>query len=490
MAKAGKKTGVSGLGIPTGLTFDDVLIVPAASSVLPSEADLRTSLTKKLPLNIPLLSAAMDTVTEAATAIVLAREGGIGVIHRNMPAEKQAEEVRKVKRAEFWVVTNPLTVSPETMLSELWQLKQKHAISSFPVVSNGRLAGIITNRDMLFETNPNKKASEIMTRDLVVTDKFPSLEQAKEILHKNKIEKLPIVDRLGTLKGLVTVTDIESREKHPNANKDKDGRLRVAAAVGPRDFERVKCLVENEVDAIVVDTAHGHSKNVIDGVRAIKKAFDVEVIAGNVATASATEALISAGADAVKVGVGPGAICTTRVISGVGVPQVTAIQECSTAASRNGIPVISDGGVKYSGDITKAIAAGASSVMIGSLFAGCEETPGKIVFMHNRKFKQYRGMGSLGAMRSGSAERYFQKAQTDRFVPEGIEGVVPYKGTIAEIAFQLLGGLRSGMGYAGARTIEELRTKSRLIKITEAGYRESHPHDITITEEAPNYSQQ
>lgn len=475
--------------IPIGLTFDDVLLIPSHSKVLPSEVSLKTKLTAKIPLNIPLLSAAMDTVTGSATAIAIAREGGIGVIHRNLPPERQAGAVAKVKRAEYWIIKDPITVSPTTPISEINALKREHQVSSFPVIDNEKLVGLLTDRDLLFEENPATKAGDIMTKDLVVVKKQIGREEAKKIMHENKVEKLPIVDASGALKGLITINDILSREKYPNANKDEQGRLIVAAAVGPNDSERIAKLAEAEVDVIFIDTAHGHSQGVLEGVKRTKQEFPrLQIVAGNAATAEATEALIAAGADAVKVGVGPGTICTTRVISGVGVPQITAIQECAKAAAKHKVPIIADGGIKYSGDITKAIAAGANSVMIGSLFAGCEETPGKVIFMRNRKFKQYRGMGSLGAMQEGSATRYFQNPDAKKFVPEGIEGAVPFKGTIAEITYQLLGGLRSGMGYCGVKNIDELRKNAKMIRITAAGMKESHPHDVAITEEAPNYS--
>ncbi len=472
-----------------GLTFDDVLIVPAESKVVPKEVSLRIGITPKITLNIPILSAAMDTVTEHATAIALAREGGIGIIHKNLPPELQAAEVEKVKRAEYWVINNPVTVSPNDDLRKIFALKREFSINSFPVVENGKLVGIVTNRDLLFEENLSKKASAIMTprQKLVTIDREIAFEEAREILHRERREKLPIVAEDGTLKGLITITDIQNRQKYPNACKDKRGRLIVGAAVGPKDDERVKALVEKEVDVIVVDTSHGHSKNVLESVRRYKKSFDVEIVVGNVATAEGARALVKAGADAVKCGIGPGAICTTRVVTGAGVPQITAIMDCVKGAG--GVPVISDGGIKYSGDITKAIAAGASAIMVGSLFAGCEETPGKTVYMNNRKFKQYRGMGSVGAMMQGSKDRYFQGHIEDerKFVPEGIEGVVPYKGSISEVVFQLAGGVRSGMGLAGAESIEEMRKNAKLIRITMAGLRESHPHDVNITEEAPNY---
>lgn len=473
------------------LTFDDVLLVPGYSKTLPSDVSLETRLTKNIKLNIPLVSAAMDTVTEWRTAVALAQQGGIGIIHKNLPAEIQAEQVARVKHSEFWVITEPVTIGPDNTIESILRLKKERGMSSFPVVENGKLVGIVTNRDMLFEDNVYKKAREIMTKrsDLIIVNKRVEFEEAKEILHKNRIEKLPIVDANGKLKGLITMTDVTKTIKHPLANKDKEGRLRVGAAIGPNDSGRAAKLVEAEVDVLVLDTSHGHSKNVIEAAARYKKEFNVDLIVGNVATAEATEALIKAGADAVKVGIGPGAICTTRVISGVGVPQISAIMDCARAAERHKVPIIADGGIKYSGDITKALAAGASSVMLGSLFAGCDETPGKTIFLNNRKFKQYRGMGSIGAMQQGSKDRYFQSHIEERgkFVAEGVEGVVPYKGTIEELVYQLIGGVRSGMGLTGCADIAELHKKAGLVKITEASLKESHPHDIMVTEEAPNY---
>ncbi|MBU0662782.1 IMP dehydrogenase [Candidatus Micrarchaeota archaeon] len=473
------------------LTFDDVLLVPGYSKTLPSDVSLETRLTKNIKLNIPLVSAAMDTVTEWRTAVALAQQGGIGIIHKNLPAEIQAEQVARVKHSEFWVITEPVTIGPDNTIESILRLKKERGMSSFPVVENGKLVGIVTNRDMLFEDNVYKKAREIMTKrsDLIIVNKRVEFEEAKEILHKNRIEKLPIVDANGKLKGLITMTDVTKTIRHPLANKDKEGRLRVGAAIGPNDSGRAAKLVEAEVDVLVLDTSHGHSKNVIEAAARYKKEFNVDLIVGNVATAEATEALIKAGADAVKVGIGPGAICTTRVISGVGVPQISAIMDCARAAERHKVPIIADGGIKYSGDITKALAAGASSVMLGSLFAGCDETPGKTIFLNNRKFKQYRGMGSIGAMQQGSKDRYFQSHIEERgkFVAEGVEGVVPYKGTIEELVYQLIGGVRSGMGLTGCADIAELHKKAGLVKITEASLKESHPHDIMVTEEAPNY---
>ncbi len=473
----------------TALTFDDVLLLPGLSKVLPIDVSLSTRFTKNIKLNIPLVSAAMDTVTEASSASAIAREGGIGVIHKNLSIANQAKQVKKVKTAQYWIITSPVTINPKDSVSATIKLRETTGIGSFPVLENGKLVGIVTGRDLLFENESKKMVKDIMTTDIVSIDRKVSMDEAKEIMHKHRIEKLPLVEKDGRLKGLMTLTDIISKQTNPNASKDSKGRLIVAAAIGPNDIERAKALVDAEVDCLVVDTSHGHSQGVIDGVKKVKKEFSVDVIAGNVATAAATEALISVGADAIKVGVGPGSICTTRIISGIGVPQFSAVLECSKAANKYKIPVIADGGIKYSGDITKAIAAGASSVMVGSLFAGCEEAPGKIVYMRNRKFKQYRGMGSLSAMKKGSAERYFQSvlSQPDKLVPEGIEGVVPYKGKLSEIVFQLMGGLRSGMGLTGSKDINALRTKAKWVRISPAGLKESHPHDITITEESPNY---
>ncbi|HZX19698.1 MAG TPA: IMP dehydrogenase [archaeon] len=472
-----------------GLTFDDVLLEPGASSVSPSNADLRTKLTKTVSLNIPIISAAMDTVTEFQTAIAMAQQGGLGIIHKNMSIEEQAAHVEKVKRAEFLVVTNPITINPNTTIGEINNLMLKYNVRSFPVVENEKLVGLVTNRDLLFEENENKKAKEIMTKDLITASQNTTTESAKKILHTNKIEKLPLVDSKGHLKGLITITDIENIQKYPHANKDKKGRLVVGASIGPHDEKRIEALLDKEVDALVLDTSHGHRDVVIEAVKRYKKQFKVSIIAGNVATYEGTKALIKAGADAVKVGLGPGAICTTRVIAGVGVPQITAVMEAARAAKGTNVTIISDGGIKYSGDIVKALAAGADSVMIGSLLAGCEETPGKVIYMNSRKFKQYRGMGSLGAMEKGSKERYFQSniRQTNKLVPEGIEGVVPYRGTIAEVIYQLTGGLRAGMGLTGAKTIADLK-KKKMMRITDASLKEGHPHDVTITEEAPNYS--
>jgi IMP dehydrogenase len=478
------------MDLKEGLTFDDVLILPGESEILPAETDLKTIFAKNVPLNIPLVSAAMDTVTESEMAIAIARLGGIGVIHRNMTPERQAEEVRKVKRAQSWFIEDPFVLGPENTVKDALKLMEEKGISGIPIVDNERkLLGIVTRRDLLFEDDESKPLREIMTTNLVTGTFGISMEEAKEKMKKHKVEKLPIVDKEGKLKYLVTFKDILRKLEYPEANVDSHGRLRVAAACGTGEDskERVKRLIEAGCDVIVVDTAHGHHKRVIEMVKWIKKNFKIPVVAGNVATREGCRALIEAGADGVKVGVGPGSICTTRVVAGVGVPQLTAIIDCYDEAKKYDIPIIADGGIRYSGDIVKALAAGASSVMIGSLFAGTDESPGETVLYEGRKFKVYRGMGSLGAMSQGSKDRYFQDKQT-KFVPEGVEGMVPYRGKVADVVFQLLGGLRSGMGYTGSRNLQELRVKSRFIKITHAGVRESHPHDIIITKEAPNYS--
>ncbi len=478
------------MDLKEGLTFDDVLILPGESEILPAETDLKTIFAKNVPLNIPLVSAAMDTVTESEMAIAIARLGGIGVIHRNMTPERQAEEVRKVKRAQSWFIEDPFVLGPENTVKDALKLMEEKGISGIPIVDNERkLLGIVTRRDLLFEDDESKPLREIMTTNLVTGTSGISMEEAKEKMKKYKVEKLPIVDKEGKLKYLVTFKDILRKLEYPEANVDSHGRLRVAAACGTGEDskERVKRLIEAGCDVIVVDTAHGHHKRVIEMVKWIKKNFEIPVVAGNVATREGCRALIEAGADGVKVGVGPGSICTTRVVAGVGVPQLTAIIDCYDEAKKYDIPIIADGGIRYSGDIVKALAAGASSVMIGSLFAGTDESPGETVLYEGRKFKVYRGMGSLGAMSQGSKDRYFQDKQT-KFVPEGVEGMVPYRGKVADVVFQLLGGLRSGMGYTGSRNLQELRVKSRFIKITHAGVRESHPHDIIITKEAPNYS--
>lgn len=475
-----------------GLTFDDVLLIPAESDVLPADVDLRTKLTDKVSLNIPVLSAAMDTVTEYRMAIAIAREGGIGVIHKNMSIDVQAEQVDLVKRSENGVITNPFSLHADNTLGEADALCGKFRISGVPIVDNdGRLIGIITNRDMKFETDMNRKIGDIMTKDNLITGLVgTTLEEAKEILWKHRIEKLPIVDKNNILKGLITIKDIEKVMKYPNSAKDAQGRLLCAAAIGVTGdiLDRTGALLDAGVDVLVLDSAHGHSANIMNCVKKVKEAYpDAQLIAGNVATAAATEALIKAGADCVKVGIGPGSICTTRVVAGIGVPQLTAVLECAEMADKYGIPVVADGGIKYSGDIVKALAAGGRAVMMGSMLAGCEEAPGETEIFQGRQFKVYRGMGSIGAMQCGSKDRYFQQ-NNKKLVPEGVEGRVPYRGPVSETVYQMMGGLRSGMGYCGAHNIEELRAKSRFVRITGAGLKESHPHDIYITKEAPNYT--
>ena len=474
-----------------GLTFDDVLLVPAKSDVLPRDVSVGTRITRNIKLNVPLVSSGMDTVTEARMAIAMAREGGIGVIHKNMSIELQANEIDKVKRSEHGVIVDPIFLGPENTLQEANDLMERYRISGVPITDNGKLVGIITNRDMRFETELHKKIKVSMTHENLITAPVgTSPAQAKEILRHHRIEKLPLVDSQGYLKGLITIKDIEKAQKHPHSAKDAKGRLLVAAAVGVGAdmFDRVAAIVAAKVDIIVIDTAHGHSRGVLEAVAAIRKAYpNVDIVAGNVATAEATRALIEAGADAVKVGIGPGSICTTRVIAGIGVPQITAVYDCAREALKHDVPIIADGGIKYSGDIVKAIAAGANVVMIGNLLAGTEESPGEKVIYQGRSYKVYRGMGSLGAMADGSKDRYFQE-NMDKLVPEGIEGRVPYKGSVADTVFQLIGGLRAGMGYCGVRDINELIHESRFIKITAAGLKESHPHDVSITKESPNYS--
>lgn len=473
-----------------GLTFDDVLLIPAESAVLPREVDVTTYLTKNIKLNIPVMSAGMDTVTESRLAIAMAREGGIGVIHKNMSLEKQALEVDRVKRSEHGIITDPIYLSPDHTIQDALAIMERYHISGVPITVEGKLVGILTNRDLRFEQEYNRKIAEVMTKENLVTAPIgTTLEQAKVILQQHKIEKLPLVDNKFMLKGLITIKDIEKARQYPNAAKDDKGRLRVAAAVGigPETLDRVKAIVNAGVDVIVIDTAHGHSQGVLEMVKTIKTLYPgKDLIAGNVATGEATKALIAAGVDAVKVGVGPGSICTTRVIAGIGVPQVSAVYDCAVAAKPHGIPVIADGGIKYSGDLPKAIAAGANVVMIGSLLAGTEESPGEIEIYQGRSFKVYRGMGSLAAMKEGSKDRYFQE-DANKLVPEGIEGRVPYKGPLAETIFQLIGGLRAGMGYCGTRTIADLQERGRFVRITSAGLKESHPHDVIITKEAPNY---
>ncbi|MFN7955264.1 MAG: IMP dehydrogenase [bacterium] len=480
--------------VPLGLTFDDVLLVPRASAVLPLEVDITTRFTRDIPLRIPLLAAAMDTVTGSATAIAMAQEGGVGVLHRNQAIADQVREVERVKKYESGMIANPITVEPIAPIRVARDLMLRHNISGVPVVENGRLVGILTNRDLRFEKRLDLKVAEVMTRKVITAPLGMSFDQAKEILQENRIEKLPVVDENGVLRGLITIKDIEKTARYPNAVKDGLGRLRVAAAttVGEKGMERARALIAAGADVVLVDTAHGHSSMVIEIVKRLKREFGAQpIVAGNVATAEATRALIEAGADAVKVGVGPGSICTTRVVAGVGVPQLTAIADCAKAAEGSGVPVIADGGIKYSGDITKAIAAGAHSVMIGSLLAGTDESPGEMVLYQGRSYKVYRGMGSVEAMRQGGGERYFQfqdPADMERaFVPEGIEGRVPYKGSLSSNIYQLMGGLRSGMGYLGCKNIDELRRDSRFVRITAAGLRESHVHDVIVTKEAPNY---
>ncbi len=478
--------------IMESLSFDDVLIVPDYSEILPKDVDLKTKFSRNIDLNIPLVSAAMDTVTEAKTAISLAREGGIGVIHKNLTVKEQKAEVERVKKSESGMITNPVKVNPDDKISFALDIMKKFMISGVPVVRGDKLVGILTNRDLRFSVNLDEKVADVMTKEHLVTVPVgTTLEEAKKTLHEKKIEKLLVVDDDYNLKGLITIKDIEKIKKYPNSCKDSLGRLRVAAAVGiAKDTEdRVEALAEAEVDAVVIDTAHGYSKGVIDMVKYLKKRYKMDIIAGNIATKDAAKALAEAGVDAVKVGIGPGSICTTRVVAGVGVPQLSAIIECSEIYDKNGIPVIADGGIKFSGDISKAIAGGANSVMIGNLFAGTEESPGETIIYQGRSYKVYRGMGSLGAMVSGSKDRYFQSHIRDesKFVPEGIEGRVPYKGSLSDSVNQLIGGLRAGMGYCGARSIQELRTKTRFIKITSSGLKESHVHDVIITREAPNY---
>ncbi len=478
-----------------GLTFDDVLLVPAHSDVVPSQAEVSTQFTKKIRLNIPIVSAAMDTVTESQLAIAIAREGGIGILHKNLSIEDQAEMVRRIKRSESGMIIDPITLQPDQTIGEAWSLMAEYHISGVPIVSSeGDLVGILTNRDLRFESDPARKISELMTKDhLVTVPEGTTLEEAKAVLHRHRVEKLLVVDRAGKLSGLITVKDIMKQIEHPQATKDEYGRLRVGAAIGagPENVERAQALVAMGVDVLVVDTAHGHSQQVLDAVAHMRELFpDVQLIAGNVATGAATVALIERGVDAVKVGIGPGSICTTRVVSGAGMPQITAIMECARAAERFGVPVIADGGIKYSGDIPKAFAAGAHSVMVGSLFAGTEESPGETILYEGRSYKSYRGMGSIGAMQKGSGDRYFQGNVTGgKLVAEGIEGMVPYKGPLSGVVFQLVGGLRAGMGYTGARTIEELRRNTRFVRISMAGLVEGHPHDVTITKEAPNYNE-
>jgi len=495
-------------GLRTALTFDDILLVPRHSTVVPAQVDVTTRLTRNIALNVPLLSAAMDTVTESDMAVAMAQHGGLGVIHKNLPISEQALEVDRVKRSESGMIVNPITLSPNRRISEALDLMRKYRISGVPITEDGskegRLLGILTNRDLRFETNVERPVSDVMTKqNLITVPVGTTLEQAREILHQRKVEKLLVVDHDFRLKGLITVKDIQKAIKYPNACKDSLGRLRCGAAVGiARDtLERATALVEAHVDVLVVDTAHGHSQGVLDVVQMLRRAFsNIEIIAGNVATAEATEALIDLGVDAVKVGIGAGSICTTRIVAGIGVPMITAIHECAQAAARHDVPVIADGGIRNSGDVVKALAVGASSVMIGNLFAGTDESPGELILYQGRTFKEYRGMGSIGAMRQGSRDRYFQddfelesgtgpagRGVPDKLVPEGIEGRVQHKGSIAMVLHQMVGGLRAGMGYCGAPTIRDLQREAQIIRITQAGFRESHVHDVTITKEAPNY---
>ena len=498
--------------IADGITFDDVLLIPAYSDFVPNDADTRTKLTRTIELNIPLLSAPMDTVTESALAIALAQEGGIGIIHKNLSATNQAREVEKVKRSENGVIVDPITLPPSATIATARNVMREYNVSGIPIVDGGdvppdaanlragghkngngkapKLLGIMTRRDLKFQEDDNRRVGEVMTREnLVTAPEETSLEEAERILFKSKVEKLLIVDKQGGLAGLITMRDIDKLHQYPNACKDKRGRLRVGAATGVKDFARVEALISAGVDVVVVDTAHGHSKNVIETVREIKRQWDIQVIAGNIATAAAAKDLIDAGADGIKVGIGPGSICTTRIISGVGVPQMTAIFEATKVAIPAGVPVIADGGIRQSGDITKAIAAGAHAVMMGSLFAGLDESPGELVIYQGRRYKTYRGMGSMGAMIQGSKDRYGQAGvkSSDKLVPEGVEGRVPYKGGLVPLVKQLMGGVRASMGYLGCRTIEEVRRKAEFVEITSAGVRESHVHDVQITKEAPNY---
>lgn len=474
-----------------GLTFDDVLLIPAHSDILPRDVDVRTHLTQNVTLNIPVMSAGMDTVTEAEMAIAMAREGGIGVIHKNMSIDEQAREVKLVKRSEHGIIVDPIYLAPDNTLSDADELMNKYHISGVPITENGKLVGIITNRDMRFETDLSRPISDIMTsKGLITAPEHTTMEEAKRILQAHRIEKLPLVDDNGHLKGLITIRDIEKMRKYPNSNKDSDGRLKVAAAIGvTSDVEdRVEALLDAKADVLVIDTAHGHSEGVLQTIRRLRKAFPhLQLIAGNVATYDATKALIEAGVSAVKVGIGPGSICTTRVIAGIGVPQITAIYDCAKAAEGTGIPIIADGGIQYSGDIAKALGAGASCVMLGNLLAGTEEAPGEMIIYQGKNYKSYRGMGSLGAMQAGSKDRYFQQ-NAKKLVPEGIEGRIPYKGHVSDVLFQLIGGLRASMGYCGAKDIKAMNEDTQFIQITGAGLRESHPHDVSITKEAPNYS--
>ena len=474
-------------------SFDDVLLIPNYSDVLPKDVNTSTPLTRNISLNIPIVSAAMDTVTEADAAITMAREGGMGFIHRNMSVQSQAREVDKVKKSESGMIVDPVTIHPDQKVSEVLALMEEYRISGVPVTKGEQLVGIVTNRDLRFETDLDKKISEVMTKDhLITVPEGITLEESKKLLHKHRIEKLLVVDKNGRLTGLITIKDIEKIKKYPNACKDNRGRLRVGAAVGvgPDMIERAEALLKAGADIILIDTSHGHSANVINGVKTLKSTFaEIELIAGNVGTAKGAEDMINAGVDAVKVGIGGGSICTTRIVAGIGVPQMTAIMNCRSTSSKTGVPLISDGGIRFSGDITKAIGAGAHSIMVGGLLAGTEESPGEVVFFQGRSYKMYRGMGSVEAMKKGSKDRYYQSEQTedDKLVPEGIVGRVPYRGSLSANIFQLVGGLKAGMGYCGCRTLDELREKARFVKISAAGMREGHVHDVIITKEAPNY---
>ncbi len=481
------------LRIEEALTFDDVLLVPQESSVLPKDADLSTNLTNEIKLNIPLVSAAMDTVTESEMAISMAREGGIGMIHKNLTIEQQASEVDIVKKSESGMISHPITLSPSQSLSEALEIMNRYRISGLPITAEGKLLGILTNRDLRFENNLSQRVEDLMTKDNLITAKEgTSLETAKELLHKNRIEKLPIVDENFNLKGLITIKDIEKAIKFPDASKDSKGRLRVGAAVGISDdrYQRIEALIAAHVDVITIDTAHGHSKNVLEAIKDIKLTYPkMQIVAGNIATAEGAEALIKAGVDAIKIGIGPGSICTTRIVAGIGVPQITAVYEACKVAKRHGIPAIADGGIKYSGDIVKALAIGANTVMLGGLLAGTEESPGETILYQGRTYKMYRGMGSIGAMKDGSKDRYFQHdvKSEQKFVPEGIEGKVPFKGHLQSTIYQLVGGIKAGMGYIGAKNLEELVKKAKFVKISSSGLKESHVHDVIITKEAPNY---
>ena len=481
------------LDIKDGLTFDDILLIPQESSILPSDANLATNLTKNIRLNIPIISAAMDSVTESEMAIAMAREGGIGIIHKNLSIEEQAVEVNIVKKSESGMISNPITIHPEQSLHEVIEIMDKYGISGLPVTVENKLVGILTNRDMRFETNFSLKVKDIMTKNKLVTaPEGTSIEAAKELLHKHRIEKLPILAENGNLIGLITIKDIKKAIEYPHSAKDSRGRLRVGAAIGAAGdkIQRLEALIHAGVDVVAIDTAHGHSKNVVETIKEIKKIYpNLELIAGNVATAEAAQVLVRAGVDAVKVGIGPGSICTTRIVTGVGVPQITAVMDAVSVAKKAGVPVIADGGVKFSGDIVKALAVGASTIMLGSMLAGVEESPGETILYQGRTYKMYRGMGSIGAMKRGSKDRYFQQdvISEKKFVPEGIEGKVPYRGSLASNIYQLIGGIKAGMGYMGAKNIEELQNRAKFVKISSSGLKESHVHDVIITKEAPNY---